>query len=289
MEGRRLARARRRRRRRIALGVVLTLGVAAAVAVAVESQSTPSPRGTRLRPTTRVAVASNAPARRQGPSGRRRIEPRAASLAFSRRVTRELDRLAALGRPVFCGGRRGRDVALTFDDGPGPYSTWALRILRRAHATGTFFLVGRLIVDWRQVPAQEASVAALGDHTWTHVVLTALGADGIRHELAAAKQAIGAAARVRVRLFRPPYGAYDARVLALAHSLGMVTVLWSIDTRDSEGAPWNQIIANVVHRSAEVRDPALPQAPRTARGHPARAPHGRSAKQEAACGRSRRL
>lgn len=229
------------------LGVVLTLSVIGIVVVAVESGSTRSPRVATPARTLRVGGASIRPAGIQAPSRRGRVGHRAVSLSFSQRVTRELDQLGALGEPVRCGGHHGHDVALTFDDGPGPYSTWALRILRRAHASATFFLVGRLIVDWRHVPSEEASLAALGDHTWTHTLLTALGTAEIRHELAAAKQAIASAAHVPVRLFRPPYGAYDARVLALARSLGMVTVLWSIDTRDSEGAPWNEIIANVEH------------------------------------------
>jgi peptidoglycan/xylan/chitin deacetylase (PgdA/CDA1 family) len=247
MEERRLLRAQasaRRRRRRIALAAAAALAALAAVAIGLLAASSGPPRATSRRPGPR-APALAPPARPRSDLGRRSVASRTTPRSLAAQVTRELDRLAALGEPVRCGGRRGRDVALTFDDGPGPYSTWALRILRHAHASATFFLVGRLIADWRQVPAEETSLAALGDHTWTHVLLTGLGAGALRHELAAAKTAIDAAAHVSVRLFRPPYGGYDARVLALARSLGLVTVLWSIDTRDSEGAPWNQIIANV--------------------------------------------
>jgi peptidoglycan/xylan/chitin deacetylase (PgdA/CDA1 family) len=52
-----------------------------------------------------------------------------------------LARLARAGALVFSGGRRGREVALTFDDGPGPYTALALRILR-GEAQATFFDVG---------------------------------------------------------------------------------------------------------------------------------------------------
>lgn len=77
-----------------------------------------------------------------------------------------------------------------FDDGPGPYSSNVVQILRHAHDRATFFLVGGLISDRPRVPAEEASLAALGDHTWTHPLLTELTTAEIRHELAAAKAAI---------------------------------------------------------------------------------------------------
>jgi peptidoglycan-N-acetylmuramic acid deacetylase len=38
------------------------------------------------------------------------------------------------------------------------------------------------------------------------------------------------------RLFRPPYGAYDARVLALARRLGYTTVFWSFAHYDYDEA-----------------------------------------------------
>src|SRR5437868_7818531 len=56
-----------------------------------------------------------------------------------------LRRLLRADRPVYCGSARRRLVALTFDDGPGPYTHLALKELRRARAGATFFLVGRVI------------------------------------------------------------------------------------------------------------------------------------------------
>jgi hypothetical protein len=41
-----------------------------------------------------------------------------------------VERLAVLGLPMFCGGRSKPIVALTFDDGPGPYTRLAIAKLR---------------------------------------------------------------------------------------------------------------------------------------------------------------
>src|SRR6476660_3422354 len=54
-----------------------------------------------------------------------------------------LDALVAAGKPVYCGAGRQRLVALTFDDGPGPYTKFPIDELGRAHARVTWFLVGR--------------------------------------------------------------------------------------------------------------------------------------------------
>src|SRR4051812_24753826 len=47
--------------------------------------------------------------------------------AQSKVVDAAVSRLTKLGKPVYCGGTRGNAVALTFDDGPGPYTHFALK------------------------------------------------------------------------------------------------------------------------------------------------------------------
>ncbi len=49
---------------------------------------------------------------------------------------------------VSCGGGRGDAVALTFDDGPSPYTMQLLRILQRNGAHATFFDVGNRLAYW---------------------------------------------------------------------------------------------------------------------------------------------
>ena len=164
---------------------------------------------------------------------------------MARREAAEVRRLLAFGLPVYCAGPHGRDVALTFDDGPGPYTALALRILRRAHARATFFVVGRNLARFTPLLHHEASVGSIGDHTWTHPFLPSLPVHAIRTELATTKAAISRSYGTTVSLFRPPYGAHNAQVDQLARQLGLIEVLWSVDTGDSEGAPWNMIAATV--------------------------------------------
>jgi peptidoglycan/xylan/chitin deacetylase (PgdA/CDA1 family) len=136
-------------------------------------------------------------------------------------------------------------VALTFDDGPGPYTRLALRILRKAHVHATFFVVGRNLARFPGVAQAEARAHAVGDHTWTHPYLPSLSSAGVAAELGSTQTAVRRAVHRRVALFRPPYGGRGPEVDAAARRLGMVDVLWSIDSGDSAGANWAAIARNV--------------------------------------------
>jgi peptidoglycan-N-acetylglucosamine deacetylase len=151
-----------------------------------------------------------------------------------------IKRLAELGLPVYCAGPHGNAVAFTFDDGPGPYTHLALRKLTRAHERATFFVVGRSMTFFPGWLPRELSVAAIGDHTATHPFLP-----GLYAELARTKQKIERDSGQPVYLFRPPYGARNAIVDATAKRLGLLEILWTVDSADSLGANWAGIIANV--------------------------------------------
>ena len=154
----------------------------------------------------------------------------------------EIARLIRLGLPVYCGGRHGRDVALTFDDGPGVYTNLAIRVLRRVHARATFFLVGKSIERFPTLPRREAGVAAFGDHTWTHRFLPGLTRSAIHHEIAATKALVEHTTGRPVWLFRPPYAARSRVVDAEVRAAGLVDILWDVDSRDwVPGTVWTQV------------------------------------------------
>jgi peptidoglycan/xylan/chitin deacetylase (PgdA/CDA1 family) len=157
----------------------------------------------------------------------------------------EIARLAQYGLPLWCGGSHGNEVAFTFDDGPGVYTHFALKKLTQSGERATFFVVGKSMDAWPGYLPKETKVAAIGDHTYHHLLLPELQPDEIRSEIATTKEKIEAASGQPVDLFRPPYGGYDATVNGIAKSLGLLEVMWTQDSRDSLGADWNGIIHNV--------------------------------------------
>jgi peptidoglycan/xylan/chitin deacetylase (PgdA/CDA1 family) len=161
-----------------------------------------------------------------------------------------VQRLAVLGRPIYCGGRRGRLVALTFDDGPGRYTHIALRELHTAGARATFFLVGASIARYPRLPEGERRLGAIGDHTMTHPNLRSLSFAGAMAEVRSGRNAALATAGPPVDLFRPPYGAHTDAIDEAVGRDGMAQVLWNIDSGDSRVSPpedYREISDNVRH------------------------------------------
>jgi peptidoglycan/xylan/chitin deacetylase (PgdA/CDA1 family) len=146
-------------------------------------------------------------------------------------------RFARLGLPVYCGARRGSLVALTFDDGPGPYTPLALRELRRAGQRATFFLVGTSIAQYFAWPARERELGALGDHTMTHSDLDELPLGAALAEVTDGRAAVLQAAGPPVDLFRPPEGRHSSALDAAVGDSGMAEILWDVDSLDSRVSP----------------------------------------------------
>jgi peptidoglycan/xylan/chitin deacetylase (PgdA/CDA1 family) len=212
--------------------VVLVLAAAGAVLVAAVGHSHSATRAVASRPTTpsRIPPAALAP-----------VAPAVPRPDYAAAVAR----LAHRGAKVYCGSAHGNQVALTFDDGPGPRTRAILRLLTRARVPATFFLIGELVTLHPTLPRLEVQLGmAIGDHTESHPDLTRLSGPQVKQQLSDARDAISAAAGAPVTLFRPPYGARDARVDAQARAQGLLEVLWDVDTRDSERAPAAKVAAN---------------------------------------------
>jgi peptidoglycan/xylan/chitin deacetylase (PgdA/CDA1 family) len=154
--------------------------------------------------------------------------------------------LIALGKPIFCAAQRGNEVALTFDDGPGPYTRLMLAKLRKHHVRATFFDVGRNIALLPRAIRQEREAGGVGDHTFTHPLLTALPPARAQAEILRTRAALESVGAGRVFLFRPPYGGHNATIDQIVRAHGMLEVMWTVDSADSLGAEWAQIERNVI-------------------------------------------
>ncbi|HEX3910248.1 MAG TPA: polysaccharide deacetylase family protein [Solirubrobacteraceae bacterium] len=145
------------------------------------------------------------------------------------------------------GGAQTREVALTFDDGPGPYTPQVLDVLEREHAPATFFVIGQEIHDFGASTEREIRDGfTIGDHTENHPMLAHLS-EHDQHE-----QLFEQAARIELlggrkpRLFRPPYGSFNATTFRLLHQMRMLMVLWSVDTDDYEQPGVETIVQRVI-------------------------------------------
>jgi peptidoglycan-N-acetylglucosamine deacetylase len=152
----------------------------------------------------------------------------------------------ARGEPVSCGGGHGDAVALTFDDGPGPYTERVLAVLRRYGAHATFFVVGNRLQYWPRAARQEAQMGGVGNHTWSHPDLTRLPHPLVWLELMRAQYEVGAEVGWKPRLFRTPYARHSSATDGVVRKLGLVEVFWDIDSHDDvRGARVSTIVRTV--------------------------------------------
>ena len=146
---------------------------------------------------------------------------------------------------TFVGLARGtKQLALTYDDGPNdPHTLRLLEILAKHNARATFFLIGRY-VQRRPDIAREIVKAGhvVGNHTFTHPLLTFKSEPEIRQELtdcrSALQDAIGEAFIGKAaNLFRPPFGGRRPAVLRIARELGLEPIMWNVTGYDWSPPP----------------------------------------------------
>jgi peptidoglycan-N-acetylglucosamine deacetylase len=132
------------------------------------------------------------------------------------------------------GSGTGREIALTFDDGPHPrYTPEVLEVLRRHGVRATFCLVGK---DAARYPHLLHAIAdgghQIANHSWSHPQLTRIKPGQARSQLARTSEVIARTVGTPPTLARAPYGLWNERTLAMCADLGMSPLGWSVDSRD---------------------------------------------------------
>jgi peptidoglycan/xylan/chitin deacetylase (PgdA/CDA1 family) len=232
---------RHRHRRRRAAALVALVVLAIAIGIAVAGGGGPA----------RIAVPGESQA-----GFLRSIQILAGTGKQSLAVRESAIQNAAINRTlqytpyVRIAGAQHREVALTFDDGPGPFTPQVLAILKQEDVPGTFFEVG---VEEHFFHAGTSEAVAdgypIGDHTFTHPPMSTLGRHQQQAQLLRQIRAIKAYGAPAPRLFRPPYGRWNSTTLSLLHRYRMLMVLWSVDTSDYT-RPGVQAIVNAALNGA---------------------------------------
>lgn len=125
---------------------------------------------------------------------------------------------------------KAKCIALTFDDGPGPDTGRLLDLLKAQNVPATFFVLGNQAVKYPDLVRREyAEGNEVGNHTWDHKDLSTLSAAAVQDEITRGADAIAGTGIPRPTLVRPPYGAVNGTVRAVA---GYPFILWRVDPED---------------------------------------------------------
>ena len=123
-----------------------------------------------------------------------------------------------------------KQIALTFDDGPGKYTERLLDGLRERNIKASFFLMGRKIEKRQEiVKTMHDDGHLVGCHTWSHIDFLKSSKEEIQAELDRTNDLIESITGERPVFFRPPYGHYLGSQL---NRIDSIAVLWSDTPRD---------------------------------------------------------
>jgi len=143
------------------------------------------------------------------------------------------------GRTFTSLARGSRQLALTFDDGPNdPHTLGLLEVLARHNVRATFFLIGRYVQQRPDIVREIVQARhIIGNHTFTHPLLTFKSSADVRKELTDCRAAIQDAVGEHSNLFRPPFGGRRPAVLRIARQLGLEPVMWNVTGYDWSAPP----------------------------------------------------
>ncbi len=164
-------------------------------------------------------------------------------------------------------GSSPNQVALTFDDGPDPeWTPKILDVLKREHATATFFLIG-IEADHFSGLAERIyrEGHGIGNHTFTHPDISNLSGSYMKVEVNLTERLFASRLGIRTLFFRPPYSIDSepdtedqVRPLEFTQDMGYITVSDKIDPNDWQNEPRRPTADEIASRVLEHLPPCKP-------------------------------
>ncbi len=131
--------------------------------------------------------------------------------------------------------QRGKQVALTFDDGPAAYTAQILDCLDRENIQATFFLIGKNIAGNEPVlQRMKAAGHSIGNHSFDHGFnFDWQSAAKMQEEIERTNVAIETVTGTPVKLFRPPYGVTNPNLAKAIRNSSMKSIGWNLRSMDT--------------------------------------------------------
>lgn len=164
------------------------------------------------------------------------------------------------GEAVFTSGNGGSEIpiysvevpdkkiAITFDAAWGNEDTDELiKILGQNSAKASFFIVGGWVDRFPDsVKKFKDAGHEILNHSDTHSHMANLSENQIKTELNECENKISKITGTQKKLFRPPYGEYNDKIIKTARDTGFTTIQWDIDSLDWKDLSAEEIEGRVV-------------------------------------------
>jgi probable sporulation protein (polysaccharide deacetylase family) len=153
--------------------------------------------------------------------------------------------------PIFRGNDGKKQIALMVNVAWGEeYLPSMLETLRKEGVKATFFFDGTWLSkhhDMAQTIAKEGH--DIGNHGYHHLDMDRISTSKMEREIIDTNSEIYKALGRSTKLFAPPSGAWNQKLVEKAAHLKMYTILWTLDTVDWRKPPASIIIQRIVPRA----------------------------------------
>lgn len=140
---------------------------------------------------------------------------------------------------------KNKQIALTFDDGPGEKTTpELLKLLKKHKVPATFFMLGQQVEKFPGIVKQISEGGhELANHSYNHPNLVTLSREEVRQQINKTQSAIYQASGVLPKYVRPPYGSFNYET---AISIGLPIINWSVDSLDWKSKDEKKIVEEII-------------------------------------------
>ena len=164
--------------------------------------------------------------------------------------------LNKIGKNVYTFNKKGKlirtvyadkkAICLTWDDGPSENTATIMKSLIDNDGRGTFFVCGNRVGSYYNTLKKNYKAGnMIGNHSWSHPVLSNLSAQGIKDEISNTNKIIKKYTGETPKVCRTPYGINTEFVRT---NVNMPIILWSVDTLDwktrNADSTYNSIMNN---------------------------------------------
>ncbi len=161
-----------------------------------------------------------------------------------RRQFKNLKKHKGIQTSVFWSGPvKSRKIALTFDDGPNPKTTFLLlETLEGKEVVATFFLIGENAEVYPELVKEiKRRGHEIGNHSYSHPNMSRSEPLKVIKEIRKTQRILEEITGDVPTLFRPPYGTMMLEDLVVLPRFGLKLILWTVDSKDWSGINGKQI------------------------------------------------
>ena len=143
-----------------------------------------------------------------------------------------------------------KKIALTFDDGPSPYTLEVLDLLKKYNVKAVFFCIGKNIEMYPEIVKQIIAEGHLvGNHSYSHSpFFDFYNAKKITEEIQQTDILLKKYTSKKINFFRPPYGVTTPSIRRALKITGHNVIGWNIRSLDGGTKNQNLIFNRIIKR-----------------------------------------